>query len=52
MIKKTITLGGIAFLLFFVALRPDAAANVFKSLGGGIVNIVEGFGDLFERLTP
>ena len=51
MVKKFLTWGGIAFLIFFVAYRPDAAANVFKSLGGGIMDIAQGFGDFFTSLV-
>jgi hypothetical protein len=51
MVKKVLTWGGIAFLIFFVAYRPDAAANVFKSLGGGLVDIAQGFGDFFTGLV-
>lgn len=51
MIKKVLTWGGVAFLIFFVAYRPDAAANVLKSLGGGLVDIAHGFGDFFSSLV-
>ncbi|HZN73061.1 MAG TPA: hypothetical protein VFC00_15430 [Micromonosporaceae bacterium] len=50
MVKKILTWGGIAFLIFYVAYQPDAAANVFKSLGGGLMDIAEGFGDFFTSL--
>ncbi|MFY1634347.1 hypothetical protein ACN27F_13890 [Solwaraspora sp. WMMB335] len=51
MVKKVLTWGGIAFLIFFVAFRPDSAADVFKSLGGGIVDIAQGFGDFVASLV-
>ncbi len=51
MVKKILTWGSVAFLIFFVAYRPDAAANVFKSLGGGLVDIAQGFGDFFTGLV-
>ena len=40
MVKKVLTWGGIAFLIFFVAYRPQSAAQVFKSIGGGIVDVL------------
>jgi hypothetical protein len=51
MVKKILTWGGIAFLIFFIAFRPDSAAQVAKSLGGGIVDIAQGFGDFFTNLV-
>jgi hypothetical protein len=51
MVKKILTWGGIAFLIFFIAFRPDSAADVAKSLGGGIVDIAQGFGDFFTNLV-
>jgi hypothetical protein len=51
MVKKILTWGGVAFLIFFIAFRPDSAAQVAKSLGGGIVDIAQGFGDFFTNLV-
>jgi hypothetical protein len=51
MVKKILTWGGIAFLIFFVAYRPASAANVFRSVGGGLMDIVNGFGDFFSNLV-
>ena len=51
MVKKILTWGGIAFLIFFIAFRPDESAEVFKSLGGGIMDIATGFGDFFTNLV-
>ncbi|GHJ50403.1 hypothetical protein Cs7R123_77450 [Catellatospora sp. TT07R-123] len=50
-IKKILTWGGIAFLIFFVAFRPDSAANVVKTLGGTVMDIAQGFGDFFGSLV-
>jgi hypothetical protein len=50
MVKKILTWGGIAFLIFFIAFRPDESAEVFKSVGGGILDVAEGFGDFFSSL--
>ena len=51
MVKKILTWGSIAFLIFFVAYRPQSAAQVFKSIGGGIMDIASGFGEFFARLV-
>ncbi|HYN93313.1 MAG TPA: hypothetical protein VES42_05650 [Pilimelia sp.] len=51
MAKKVLTWGGLAFLLFFIAFRPESAAEVFKSLGGAIGDIAEGVGDFFTSLV-
>lgn len=51
MIKKILVWGGVAFLIFFVAFRPDSAANVVKSLGGTIMDVAQGFGDFFSNLV-
>jgi hypothetical protein len=47
MVKKILTWGGIAF----VAFRPASAAEVFKSIGSGIMDIATGFGDFFTNLV-
>ena len=51
MVKKVLTWCLVAFLIFFVAYRPASAAQVFRSLGGGIVDIAQGFGDFFSNLV-
>jgi len=49
--KKILTWGAIAFLLFFVAFRPESAAQVFKQLGNGVANIAQGLGEFFTNLV-
>ncbi len=51
MVKKVLTWCFVAFLVFFVAYRPENAAVVFKSLGSGVVAIAQGFGDFFSSLV-
>lgn len=51
MVKKVLTWSFIAFLIFFVAYRPANAAQVFRSLGAGVVDIAQGFGDFFSNLV-
>jgi hypothetical protein len=50
MVKKVLTWGSVAFLIFFIAYRPTSAANVAKSIGGGILDLAGGFGDFFTSL--
>lgn len=51
MVKKIATWGGIAFVIFFVAFRPTAAADVVKTLGSTLVDIGSGVGDFFSSLV-
>ncbi|HEX6499629.1 MAG TPA: hypothetical protein VF054_11440 [Micromonosporaceae bacterium] len=51
MVKKILTWGGIAFLIFFVAYRPQNAASVVKSIGSGLIDVASGFGDFFANLV-
>jgi hypothetical protein len=51
MVKKVLTWCFVAFLVFFVAYRPENAAAVFKSLGSGVVDIAQCFGDFFSSLV-
>lgn len=50
-LKKIITWGGIAFLIFFVAFRPVAAREVVVTLATVAVDILTGVGDFFNRLV-
>jgi len=50
MVKKVLTWGLIAFLIFFMAYRPQSAAAVVRSIGGGIMDVMAGFGDFFSNL--
>ncbi|MDR7280603.1 MULTISPECIES: hypothetical protein [Catenuloplanes] len=49
--KKILTWLGIAFLIFFVAFRPNSAADVFQSLGSTIGDIAQGFSEFFTSLV-
>lgn len=50
-IKRFLTWGGIAFIIFFVAFRPDVALDVVKTLGAVVVDILMGVGDFFSGLV-
>jgi hypothetical protein len=41
----------IAFLIFFVAVRPDAAASAARMLGNGLGWVARGFSDFAARLV-
>lgn len=49
-LKKTLTYSSLAFVVWFVAARPDAAAKVVRGLGGVIAGLGNGFGDFFTRI--
>ncbi|MFS8480260.1 MAG: hypothetical protein FWJ93_15115 [Micromonosporaceae bacterium] len=51
MVKKLLIWGLVVFVIFFIAYRPDAAANVFRSLGAVVVDIAQGMGDFFTSLV-
>ena len=51
MLKKVLVWGGIAFVLFFVAFKPGAAANVVTGLGNTVVEIFQGVGRFFAGLS-
>jgi hypothetical protein len=50
-LKKLLAWVVVAFLIFFVAFRPDSAAEVVKALGAGVMDIAQGFGDFFTSLV-
>ncbi|GAA0959873.1 hypothetical protein [Virgisporangium aurantiacum] len=51
MVKKILTWGSIAFLVFFVAYRPESAAQVAKSIGSGLADLADGFTNFFTSLV-
>jgi hypothetical protein len=50
-VKKVLTWGTVAFIIFFIAYKPAASVQVFRSIGSGIVAIAGGFGDFFDSLV-
>ncbi|MEW2380960.1 hypothetical protein AB0873_02515 [Micromonospora sp. NPDC047707] len=50
LIKKLLFWGFIAFLIYFMAFRPEGAAEMFKAIGAGLVAIFQGFGDFLTSL--
>jgi hypothetical protein len=51
MVKKLFIWGGVVFLILFIAYNPAAAAEVFRALGRGLVDMAQGFGDFFSNLA-
>jgi hypothetical protein len=51
MVKKILTWGALAFVIFYIAYNPTSAADVMKSLGGTLRDIGQGFGDFFTNLV-
>ena len=49
-VKKVLTWGSVAFLIFFMAFRPEGAAQMFKAIGGGLMAIAQGMGDFLTSL--
>jgi hypothetical protein len=49
-IKKILAWGFLAFLIYFMAFRPDGAAQLFKAIGAALIAIFQGFGDFLTGL--
>lgn len=50
LLKKILTWGFVGFLVFFMAFRPDGAAQMFKGIGGGLMSVFQGLGDFMTGL--
>lgn len=51
MVKKIFFWLFIAFLIFFVAVRPDAAAAAARMIGSALAWVARGFSDFASRLV-
>ena len=51
MLKKVLTWGGIAFLIFFVAFRPNEAMGSVKLIGKTLIDVGNVVGEFFNRLV-
>ncbi|GGM13514.1 MULTISPECIES: hypothetical protein [Micromonospora] len=49
-IKRVLAWGSLAFLIYFMAFRPEAAAQMFKSIGVALVAMAQGLGDFLTGL--
>lgn len=52
MLKKVLVWGLIAFVIFFIAFKPGAAAAVLGVIGQAAIDIFKGVGDFFGGLAP
>ncbi|HEX6077619.1 MAG TPA: hypothetical protein VFZ32_20470 [Micromonosporaceae bacterium] len=50
--KKLMTWGGIAFLIFFVSQRPDAAGDGVQAIVEMVISVATGFADFAGNLVP
>ena len=49
--KKILKWGALAFLVFFVAYRPQSAANIVSTLGNGLLEMANGVGEFFSTVV-
>ena len=50
LIRKLLFWGFIFFMIFFMAFRPEAAAQTFRAIGAALMAIFQGFGDFLTRM--
>jgi hypothetical protein len=51
MVKKVLTWLFVAFIIFFLAFRPNGAANVVRDIGGVLGRVATGLGDFLNNLA-
>jgi len=51
MIKKILTWGGLAFLVFFIAYRPNEASGIVGQIASGIGDVAQGMGDFIAGVV-
>jgi hypothetical protein len=49
--KRILSWSAVVFLVFFIAYRPQSAAQVAKSIGSAIMDLANGFGDFVTQLV-
>ncbi|MEU7851980.1 hypothetical protein AB0B69_31770 [Micromonospora parva] len=49
-VKKLLTWGSVAFLIYFMAFRPDGAAQMFRTIGAALIAMFQGLGDFLTSL--
>ncbi|ABP52762.1 hypothetical protein [Salinispora tropica] len=50
LLKKLLFWGFIAFLIYFMAFRPEGAAEMVKAIGGVLMAMAQGLGDFLTSL--
>lgn len=51
MVNKFFTWGFVAFVIFFVAFRPDSASAVTRKIGLVLSSIANGFGEFLATIS-
>lgn len=51
LLGKILIWGGIAFLVFYVAFRPEESAEVFGDIGEAILEVPKAFARFFGSLV-
>lgn len=51
MLRRVLTWGGVALLIWFIVSQPQSAASVVRSMGTGLQDIAEGFGAFVSNLA-
>jgi hypothetical protein len=49
-VKKVLAWGSVAFLIYFMAFRPEGAAQMVKSIGAALLAMAQGLGDFLTGL--
>jgi hypothetical protein len=49
-VKKVLLWGSVAFLIYFVAFRPEGAARMCRAIGAGLMAMAQGIGDFLTGL--
>jgi hypothetical protein len=49
--KKVLTWGLVAFLVWYVVSQPDNAANVLRQIGSWLASIARGLGNFVTNLA-
>ena len=50
LVKKILAWGALIFLIYFIAFRPDGAAQTFRNIGAVLIAIAQGIGDFLTSL--
>ncbi|MFI9641681.1 hypothetical protein ACIG87_16720 [Micromonospora sp. NPDC051925] len=50
LVKRVLLWGSVAFLIYFMAFRPDGAAQLFKGIGAALMAMAQGLGDFLTSL--
>ena len=51
MVKKIMLWAGVMFVIFFIAVRPESAAETLRPIGDGIGTVVSGLKEFLTSLV-